>query len=302
MPATRSASSVRVQLRALMDRPEAAVMAPFVSDAGQARLAVHAGHHAVYMTGFGTAAAHGLPDIGLLGLAEMSANAARIAAVVDVPVIADADTGYGNAVNVAHTVEVYEAAGVAALHLEDQVWPKRCGFMAGKQVIPLEEARQKVAAAVRARRDPDLVIIARTDALDPLGWDAVVERARAFHDAGADLVFIDGLRTRADVAQAAERLPGIPRLLNSDLCTAAEARALNYQVVIHLGTLRAVFGAVRSVFAELARTGRVSTAGAPSIDEIAAMLGVERFRALEQAFVDGSGASVPESAPAGRPG
>ena len=177
---------------------------PIVWDAGQARFAAEAGNPAVYMTGFGTASTFGLPDIGLLGLEEMAANAGRIAAAVDVPVIAVADTGYGNAVNVVHTVERYEAAGVAALHIEDQVSPKRCGAMAGKDVIPTDEMVQKIRAAVDARQDPALMIIARTDSLGPLGWDAAMERSVACHDSGADLIVIDGPRERADVERAAE--------------------------------------------------------------------------------------------------
>ncbi|MGE3857047.1 MAG: oxaloacetate decarboxylase, partial [Dehalococcoidia bacterium] len=281
---TDRAEAMRQRLRAGMAAEAEAVLAPFVWDAGQARFAVHAGHQAVYMTGFGTASTYGLPDIGLIGLEEMASNAARIAAAVDVPVIADADTGYGNAVNVAHTVERYEAAGVAGLHLEDQVWPKRCGFMAGKEVIPLPEAAQKVAAAVRARGDSSLVIIARTDALEPLGWDAVRERCRAFHESGADLVFVDGLKTVEDIERAAELLPDLPRFLNSHLMNARDARALNYRVVIQLGTLRAVFGALLGVYGDLLREGVTGVEGTPEIEEIALILGVARWRALEQEF------------------
>ena len=140
------------RLRELMDR--GTVVAPFVFDGVQARLAEAAGFEAVYMTGFGTAASYGLPDMGLIGLGEMSANAARIAGAVGVPVIADADTGYGNETNIARTVALYERAGVAALHIEDQDWPKRCGFLEGKRVIPAGEMVLKVRAAVAARTSP----------------------------------------------------------------------------------------------------------------------------------------------------
>lgn len=286
---TDRTEAMRRQLRAGMDGDTDAVLAPFVWDAGQARMAVHAGHRAVYMTGFGTASAYGLPDIGLLGLQEMASNAARIAAAVDVPLIADADTGYGNAVNAAHTVELYETAGVAGLHIEDQVWPKRCGFMSGKEVIPLREAAQKIAAAVRARRDPSLVIVARTDALEPHGWAAVKERCEAFHESGADLVFVDGLKTKDDIHRAAELMPDLPRFLNSHLMTAREARALNYRIVIQLGTLRAVFGALLGVYGDLARNGITDVQGTPDIDEIAGILGVARFRELEQDFAANAG-------------
>ena len=271
------------RLRALME--DGGVLAPFVWDAGLARFAEAAGHQAVYMTGFGTAFSHGLPDIGLLGLQEMGDNAARIAAAVEVPVIADADTGYGNASSVTHTVERYERAGVGAIHIEDQVAPKRCGFMDGKEVVALDEMLQKVRAAVRARQNDDLVFIARTDALAPLGWEAVVERCLAFQDEGADLVFIDGLKSKDDIERAAELLPDTPRLLNSGLLSLEEAVSLGYPMVIQLDTLTALIGGMQGVFEELRATGTVDleSRAAPTIDAIARTLGVDHYRAAEDA-------------------
>jgi len=278
------------QLRSML--ASGAVVAPFVWDGAQARYAAAAGHPAVYMTGFGTAASHGFPDIGLLGMAEMLENARRIVAAVDVPVIADADTGYGNPINVANTVRAYEAAGVAALHIEDQVWPKRCGFMDGKEVIPLVEMEQKLSAALAARSDPTVMVIGRTDALAPLGWDEAIRRARAYHALGVDLVFIDGLKTVEDIERAAEALHDVPRVLNSELLSGEEAAALGYQLVIQLGTLRVLFGALRDIYGELATTGRVDLDArrAPTIDEIASVLGVEEHRAIEQAALQSGGA------------
>ena len=271
------------RLRALME--DGGVLAPFVWDAGLARFAEAAGHQAVYMTGFGTAFSHGLPDIGLLGLQEMGDNAARIAAAVEVPVIADADTGYGNASSVTHTVERYERAGVGAIHIEDQVAPKRCGFMDGKEVVALDEMLQKVRAAVRARQNDDLVFIARTDALAPLGWEAVVERCLAFQDEGADLVFIDGLKSTDDIERAAELSPDTPRLLNSGLLSLEEAVSLGYPMVIQLDTLTALIGGMQGVFEELRATGTVDleSRAAPTIDAIARTLGVDHYRAAEDA-------------------
>ena len=154
------------------------VPAPGVYDAMSARLVEAAGFPVAYMSGFGvTASLIGRPDVGLLGMSEMAQAARRIVAAVDVPVIADADTGYGNAINVIRTVQEYEAAGVAALHIEDQVTPKRCGHMTGKQVVPAEVMIDKVKAAVAARQDPDLVLIARTDAAAVEGIDAAIDRA-----------------------------------------------------------------------------------------------------------------------------
>jgi 2-methylisocitrate lyase-like PEP mutase family enzyme len=244
------------RLRDLMD--QRCVLAPFVFDGVQAKLARQAGFDAVYMTGFGTAASHGLPDMGMIGLGEMSANAARIAAAVDIPVVADADTGYGNETNVARTVAVYERAGVAALHIEDQEWPKRCGFLEGKRVIPMEDMVAKVRAAVAARSDPGLVVIARTDALAPNGWDDTLARARAYREAGADMVFLDGLKTRKDIERAASELAGIPQLLNSMLLTPAEASSLGFRLYIQLGVMLRHFADFRRSLEELRETGLVS--------------------------------------------
>ena len=269
------------RLRNLMtDGP---VLAPVLWDAGQARFAVEAGHHAVYMTGLGTASTFGLPDIGLIGLEEMVSNVRRIASAVEVPIIADADTGYGNAVNVAHTVEQYEAAGVAALHIEDQVSPKRCGGMAGKEVIPTEEMAQKVRVAVSARRDPGLVIIARTDAISPLGWDAAIERCKTYRDCGADMVLIDGVKSSADVERAAEQLPNIPRMLITRFYRADAAKALGYDIVVSWGTLLTIYAAMRDAFQELAETGLVDLerCSISSTDAIQQTMGVARHLAAE---------------------
>lgn len=244
------------RLRELM--ANGTVLAPFVFDGVQAKLAEAAGFEAVYMTGFGTAASHGLPDLGLIGLGEMSANAWRIAGAVSVPVVADADTGYGNETNIARTVELYERAGVAALHLEDQEWPKRCGFLEGKTVIQAEEMVLKVRAAIGARRDPSLVIIARTDALQPNGWDDAVARLRAYREAGADLVFMDGLKTREMIEDAARDLAGVPQLLNSWLLTPEEAQAMGFAVYIHLGVMLRHFSDFRRSLDELRESGRVA--------------------------------------------
>lgn len=243
------------RLRELMAK--GTVLAPFVFDGVQARLAEAAGFDAVYMTGFGTAASHGLPDMGLIGLGEMSANASKIAASVGVPVIADADTGYGNETNIARTVSVYERAGVAALHIEDQEWPKRCGFLEGKRVIPRDEMTLKVRAAVLARSEPSTLIIARTDALAPNGWDDAVSRLKAYREAGADVVFMDGLKTRDLVERAARDLAGIPQLLNSWLVTREEAAGMGFAIYIHLGVMLRHFSDFRRSLEELRESGRV---------------------------------------------
>src|SRR6266446_6753763 len=230
------------RLRQMLNGPEM-VVAPFIFDAFQARLAQAAGFQAVYMTGFGTAAARGFPDVGLLTMAEMVENVRYIANAVDIPLVCDADTGYGNPVNVYRTVREYETAGAAALHIEDQVWPKRCGFLAGKQVIPLQEMVPKVQAACDARRDPDFVIIARTDALAVNGWEDVSKRARAYRAAGADLIFVDGIRTLVDLRLYAERIGDLPLMYNGDLLPLDELKKYPFKLTIHIGTLLGAFDA-----------------------------------------------------------
>ncbi len=251
------------RLRHCLEGPGITV-APFVYDALQARLAEAAGFDAVYMTGFGTAAARGYPDVGLLTMTEMVANARNIAESVGVPVVCDADTGYGNPINVYRTVREYEAAGAAALHIEDQVWPKRCGFLTGKQVIPAEEMVAKVRAACDARRDPDFVVIARTDALEPEGWDEAERRARAYREAGADLIFVDGIRTLEDLDRYAERLADLPRLYNGQLASVDEVAERGFALMIHTGTLGVVFEAMRSALAELKQSGEIRSGGGPA--------------------------------------
>lgn len=254
-------SSPGSRLRELMDR--GLVLAPFVFDGVQAKLAHEAGFEALYMTGFGTAASYGLPDLGMIGLGEMAANAARLAAAVRVPLIADADTGYGNETNVARTVAVYERAGVAALHIEDQEWPKRCGFLEGKRVIPADDMVAKIRAALDARSDPATVIISRTDALAPQGWPEAIARAKAYYEAGADLVFVDGLKTRADVERAAAELEGIPQLVSTWHLTPDEASQLGFRIYIHLGVMLRHFADFRAQLQELRTTGHVAV---PDID------------------------------------
>ena len=271
------------RLRELLKAP-AMVLAPFVYDCLQAKIAERIGFDAVYMTGFGTAAARGFPDLGLLTMSEMVQNVRALAHAVAIPLICDADTGYGNPVNVWHTVRAYETAGAAGLHLEDQAWPKRCGFLAGKQVIPLEEMVQKVRAACAARRDPDFVVIARTDALAPQGWEEALRRARAYHDAGADLVFVDGIRTRGDMERYARALPGVPLVYNGQL-PVAEVEACGFKLMLHIGTLLAAWDRMRAAMNELAATGEISRGPTlDSLEEVARLLGLEAIEAIGQRY------------------
>ena len=236
---------------------ERMLLAPFTYDGFTARIAQEAGFDAVYMSGFATSMSRGLPDVGLLTQTEMVQNAASIASVVDVPVVADADTGYGNAINVHRTIREYERAGVAGVHVEDQVAPKKCGFFEGKQVIDMDEAASKIRAAVEARSDDDFVVIARTDALAVNGWDDVERRCRAFVDAGADLVFVDGIRTSDDLQEFARRLGDLPRMYNGEL-PPAEVEALGFRFQIHRGPIFSLYPIIKEMMVELRQNGRIS--------------------------------------------
>ncbi|MBO0822486.1 MAG: isocitrate lyase/PEP mutase family protein [Actinobacteria bacterium] len=176
------------------------VLAPGAYDALTARLVARNGFPAVYMTGAGTSVAHGYPDYGLLTMTEMVDNAARMTVAVDIPVIADADTGYGNELNVIRTVQAYARAGVAAIHIEDQTFPKRCGHLAGKEIIERDAWLRKIRAAVECRPDDRLVIIARTDARAVAGLDEAIERARAALAEGADVAFVEAPQTVEEIA------------------------------------------------------------------------------------------------------
>lgn len=182
-------------LREMLAQREIIVL-PGAYDALSARLAQRAGFDACFTTGFGfSAAALGTPDIGLMTASEILERVRRVVEAVEIPVVADMDTGYGNALNVTRTVHECLSADVAGIILEDQEWPKKCGHFEGKRVIPAEEQVQKVRAAVRARGDDDLVIIGRTDAREPLGLDAAISRGRMYRDAGADVVFVEAPRS-----------------------------------------------------------------------------------------------------------
>jgi carboxyvinyl-carboxyphosphonate phosphorylmutase len=204
----------RGKLREMLARPEP-LLAPGAYDSLSARLIEQAGFEVVYMTGFGTSASLlGRPDVGLLSFGEMVDNARRIAHAVDVPVIADADNGYGSPINVIRTVQEYEAAGVAAIHIEDQVAPKKCGHMQDKHVVEVEEMVQKVRAAVEARRSDDFLIIARTDARAVEGLDRALERVRRYREAGADVLFVEAPESEDEVVAVAKAFPEVPLLLN----------------------------------------------------------------------------------------
>ena len=258
--------------------------APFILNALHAKIAQTVGFDAVYMTGAGTAAERGFPDVGLLTMTEMVGNAKYIAGAVAIPVVCDADTGYGNPLNVRRTVREYEAAGVAAIHIEDQLSPKKCGFFEGKQVIPQEEMVQKIRAALDARADPDFVVIARCDAYAVTGWEDTVRRCRAYIETGADMVFVDGIKTVEDLHSYATDLGDLPRMYNGDLLPTHEVAALGYRLMICGSTIWLVYKQVMEAFEELKRTGKVDPDRYANRLQVAGLLGLDEIYELERKY------------------
>jgi 2,3-dimethylmalate lyase len=284
----------RARLRELLSAGTP-LMAPGAYDALSARLIEQAGFDVVYMTGFGTTASLiGRPDVGLLSGAEMVDNARRIVSAVDVPVIADADTGYGNAINVVRTVQLYEQAGVAGIQLEDQVMPKKCGHMSGKALIGADEMVGKIRAAVEARTDPDLVIIARTDAVAVQGLDEALQRARAFAEAGADLLFVEAPTSEEDIARVAKELAGVAPLVfnwaeggRTPPLSLDRIAELGFSLVIYpIGTLLAATAGIRSLLATLKSEGTPVSAltAVPTFEEFTDLIGLPEVQELEQRF------------------
>ena len=282
--------SAGARLRELLDGPEL-VVAPGAYDCLTARIVQDGGFPVVYMTGAGTAASLGYPDYGLLTMSEMALNARRIAAAVDVPVIADADTGFGNELNVVRTVREYTAAGIAALHIEDQVFPKRCGHLDHKQVIGAEAFISKVRAAAEQRPDPALVLIARTDARAVLGFDEAVERANRALEAGADVAFVEAPQTLEELAEIPRRVEG-PCLLNivaggrTPDVSLQEAAELDYRlVIVPVLLLAAVLAAADAALGGLAATGRHPDAvPVIGVEQIFKRAGAERWDSVRARY------------------
>ena len=237
------------------------VVAPFILNAMHAKIAEAVGFPAVYMTGAGTAAERGFPDVGLLTMSEMVSNARYIADAVQIPVICDADTGYGNPLNVWRLVQDLESQGAAGIFLEDQIWPKRCGHMVGKDVIPREEYLPKLKAAVEARRSKDFIIVARTDARAPMGLDEAIERGKAYRKAGADVVFVEAPRSIEELKKVADEIdaPLVANMIEDGVTPtlpAQELLKLGYRVAVFpLSALYSATYAMREVMTELKRTG-----------------------------------------------
>ena len=277
------------RLRALIADKEILVI-PVVHDPLCAKIAEYTGFSAIFSAGYANSAAYlGKPDVGLLTLTEMAGCASRIVDATSLPVFADGDTGYGNVSNVERTVQLYEKAGVAGLFIEDQVSPKRCGHMAGKSVIPADEMVAKIRAAVEARQDPDLVIMARTDAIAVTGIDDAILRANRYHEAGADLTFVEAPETVAQMRRICREVAG-PAFANvfpggkTPVLSAAELQEIGYAVVADpVSCTYAITKAVMEVFSEMRKTG--STASCrdrlTGFDEFNRLVGLDRIRERE---------------------
>jgi carboxyvinyl-carboxyphosphonate phosphorylmutase len=252
----------RLQLLLKGDKP---VIAPGAYSGLTAKLVEQAGFPAIYMTGYGTTAnLLGKPDYGFLTMTEMVTNAKNMAQAVDIPLIADADTGYGNVINVQRTIAEYEQAGVASIHLEDQVFPKRCGHMNGKQVVAVEEHVHKIKAAVATRKDPNFLLIARTDARAVNGLEDAIERGKAYADAGADVLFIEAPQSIGEMEQICKAFPDIPLLANmvehgkTPFLTVDELGQLGFKLIIYpVSVLFAATYAIQQTLHSLAEHGTI---------------------------------------------
>ena len=249
------------KLRQLIEQP-GIIVAPGAYDCLTAKIIQQSGFPAVYMTGAGTSVArYGFPDLALASMTEMISNAADITASVSVPVIADADTGYGGLLNVGRTVRKYEQSGVAAIHIEDQEFPKRCGHLDDKRVISTEDMIPKIKEAVESRTDQDFLIIVRTDALAVTGWEDTMDRCHRYVDAGADVLFVEALRSAEDAQRAVDSLP-VPLLYNfvetgkSPLLSASDLESIGFKIVIFpASNLLLVTATIQKLMAELKEKG-----------------------------------------------
>lgn len=288
------------RLRELLSAP-GIIVAPGAYDCLTAKLIEREGFAAVYMTGAGTAVTRlGKPDLGFATLTEMVSSAGSITSTVSIPLIADADTGYGGPLNVYRTVQEYQRVGVAALHIEDQVFPKRCGHLDGKQVIPMEEMAVKIRAATEARTDDDFVIIARTDALAVTGLDDTLRRCEAYVEAGADVLFVEALRTPEEIDRVVRELD-VPLLYNfvehgkSPLLPVPELQRLGFKIVIFPGSIMLAVGAlVRRILGEIKQYGTTEALLDRMSDVVGLFdsVGLSDMLALEARVAGGTSAST----------
>ncbi len=290
-----TSSALRRELRSML-RPGAALLLPGVADALAARIVADQGFPAAYVTGAGIAnTILGVPDIGLVTVTELAEQVAAIRDAFPGPLVVDADTGFGNAVNMVRTVKLLERAGADALQIEDQVFPKRCGHFAGKQVIPTAEMVEKVKAAVDTRRDPDLLIIARTDAIAAESYDAALGRADAYRAAGADVTFVEAPTSLEQIADIPRRLPW-PQLINIVLggktpeLPNERLKELGYAGVIYANVaLQAAVKGMQAALGELRRKGHMGDAATSMVADFSErqrLVHKDEFDALERKYVE----------------
>jgi methylisocitrate lyase len=284
----------RERLRSLLDGSRL-VMAPGAYDALSARLIEQAGFPALYITGAGVASSRlGLPDIGLATMTEVLETAKNIVATTSIPVICDVDTGYGNALNLMRTVKEFERIGVAAIQVEDQITPKRCGHTEGKQLISKEEMVQKIEAFKQAREDDHFLLIARTDAVAVYGFDHAIERAKAYAEAGADVLFVEAPRTNDELRQIPRLLKNTPLLINmvdgggTPSMTTKELETLGFRIAIFPTT--AWMAAIRGVQRALGELYEKGTSEGysehmASFEEMFEVVGLSHYRSLENQFL-----------------
>jgi 2-methylisocitrate lyase-like PEP mutase family enzyme len=251
----------RQVLKQLLQR-KTLLVAPGCFNGLSARLVEEAGFEAAYLSGGAVARSMGIPDIGLVTMSESIERAVEVVSAIKIPIIADADTGYGNAVNLVRSVREFERAGVAAIHIEDQITPKRCGHLDGKEVIPRGEMEMKLEAALNTRSDPDFCIIARTDARGVNGFDDAIERARAFAKLGVDAIFVEAPQSEEELAEIPRRIPDVPLLVNvfkggkTPMLPMQRLEQMGYRIAIYPSeTQRAAIHAMRTTLATLKREG-----------------------------------------------
>jgi 2-methylisocitrate lyase-like PEP mutase family enzyme len=283
----------RQALRQLLKRNKLLV-APGCFDGLSARLVEESGFEAAYLSGGAVARSMGIPDIGLVTMSEVIERAAQVVSVLNIPVIADADTGYGNAINLVRTVREYERSGVAAIHIEDQITPKRCGHLEGKEVISLPEMEKKLAAALASRRDPDLCIIARTDARAVHGLDDAISRARAFAKLGVDAIFVEAPQSEAELEEIPRALPDVPLLVNvfkggkTPMLPVSRLQAMGYRIAIYPSeTQRAAIYAMRQALKLLNSQGTTEAMddALTTFRERDEIVGLQEWQNLEKQYL-----------------
>jgi 2-methylisocitrate lyase-like PEP mutase family enzyme len=283
----------RQTLKKLLQRDKLLV-APGCFDGLSARLVEEAGFEAAYLSGGAVARSMGIPDIGLVTMSEAIERAAQVVSAIKIPIIADADTGYGNAVNLVRTVREFERIGVAAIHIEDQITPKRCGHLDGKEVVTLQEMEQKLAAAQATRSDPDFCIIARTDARGVNGFDDAIERARAFAKLGVDAIFVEAPQSEEELAEIPRRLPGVPLLVNvfkggkTPMLPMERLQQMGYRIAIYPSeTQRAAIHAMRNALATLRREGTTESIDATltTFKERDRVVGLDEWQKIEKSYL-----------------